>query len=153
MSQDKQLAGSLDKCTLSYLSGPLPEVRFKLSDESIYGFPPLEPRSKWPSYFAILHSSPAIPLNDRSNYTQECIPTPSDPIDGAKHCLLMKRCDAQLYQTTPPWEEAAHGRNPYHELPKKQIMGWSAAGGVWIYRLPGALFEKRSLEEGMEYLD
>ena len=65
----------------------------------------------------------------------------------------MKRCGAQLYQTTPPWEEAARGRNPYHELSKKQIMGWPAAGGVWIYRLPGALFENRSLEEGMEYLD
>ena len=96
MSQDKHLTDSLDKCTLSYLSGPLPEVRFKLSDESIYGFPPLEPRSKWPSYFAIPHSSPAVrsyilgpnwelqlaknPPNDRWNYTQECIPTPSDPV-------------------------------------------------------------------------
>jgi len=39
------------------------------------------------------------------------------------------------------------------ELSKKQIMGWSFADGVWIYRLPGALSKETSLEEGMEDLD
>ncbi|KAF4627301.1 hypothetical protein G7Y89_g10860 [Cudoniella acicularis] len=169
MSQDKQYTNLFDKCTLSYLSGPLPEVRFQLSDKSIYGFPPLKPSSEWPSYFEIPNSSPAIrsyilgpnwesrlvkipPIN-RWNYTQECIPTPSDPIDEAKHCLLMKRCGAQLHETTPAGVEAARGSNLYHKLRRKQIMGWPAAGGVWIYRLPEELFEDKSLEEGMEYLD
>lgn len=83
--------------------GRVPEVRFKLGDGRIYGFPTVEPGSEqWPAWFAIADSSPAVRAcvlgsnwqsqlikavsDDRSNRlisndTQEYIPRPPDPFD------------------------------------------------------------------------
>jgi hypothetical protein len=64
----------------------------------------------------------------------------------------MKRCGAQLCHTASLFAAETYGgrENPYHELSKKQIMGWPSTGGVWVYRLPSLLLGDLSIDEGPE---
>jgi hypothetical protein len=66
----------------------------------------------------------------------------------------MKRCGARPCHTASLFAAETYGgrENAYHELTKKQIMGWPSTGGVWVYRLPSLLLRDLSLDEGLESL-
>jgi hypothetical protein len=140
-----------------------PEFRFDMSDGGIYGFPAPTPDSPSLSYLVIPNSSPAVRLyilgpawDSRLSkvppYSQGCIPIPDDPVDEARHCLLMKRFGAELMDATLPARPGPAAMNPYRQISKRQLMGWPTTGGVWVYRLPQVFFKATTVEEDMQYL-
>jgi hypothetical protein len=163
MADTKHPMDFLVNCSMANLWCWTPDVRFDTRDGGIYGFHVPTPNSPSPSYLAIPYSSPAIRsyilgpawesrLTNIPPHSHRCIPIPDDPADEARHCLLMKRFGAELEDATLTGEPGPAVRNPYHNISKMQIMGWPTTGGVWVYRLPEALFRVTTVEEDMAYL-
>ncbi|EPE35635.1 hypothetical protein GLAREA_11335 [Glarea lozoyensis ATCC 20868] len=160
-----KLQASFGPCTIGYPLHPPPDVRFDMSDKSIYGFISQNESAPW-----VLHihqSSPAIrsyilgsnwesqlvkiPGNKNRNHTHDCIPIPDDPIDESNHCLLMKRAGAKLRNPTPPWEKEPC-KDPYYLFSRRQIMGWPESGGVWVYKIrKHPLTDDTSIDDEIDY--